>query len=307
MAATQENQETGKETQDGRNVGRIEEIQGVVIEAVFPEDLPEINSALVIEREDNPEEQEGISAGTGTHLVLEVQQHLGDDRVRAVAMDTTDGLSRGTEIVDTGGPITVPVGRVTLGRIFNLLGEAIDQGDDIEVEQRWPIHRDAPTVEDLTPTTEMFETGIKVVDLLAPYAKGGKVGLFGGAGVGKTVLIQELINNLAQEHGGLSAFCGVGERSREGNDLWLEMSESGVIEKTMLVFGQMNEPPGARMRVALSGLTMAEYFRDEGGQDVLLFIDNIFRFVQAGSEVSALLGRMPSQVGYQPTLESEMG
>ncbi len=291
-----------------RNVGRIEEIQGVVIEAVFPDELPEIYSALVIEREDNPEEAEGISAGTGNILVCEVQQHLGDDRVRAVAMDTTDGLARGTEVIDTGGPITVPVGQVTLGRIFNLLGETIDQGEELPAGgERWPIHRPAPTVEQLTPTAEMFETGIKVVDLLAPYAKGGKVGLFGGAGVGKTVLIQELINNLAQEHGGLSAFCGVGERSREGNDLWLEMTESGVIDKTMLVFGQMNEPPGARMRVALSGLTMAEYFRDEEGQDVLLFIDNIFRFVQAGSEVSALLGRMPSQVGYQPTLESEMG
>jgi F-type H+/Na+-transporting ATPase subunit beta len=291
-----------------RNVGRIEEIQGVVIEAVFPDELPEIYTALIIEREDNPEEAEGISSGTGNVLVCEVQQHLGDDRVRAVAMDTTDGLSRGTEVIDTGGPITVPVGKVTLGRIFNLLGETIDLGEPLEAGgERWPIHRAAPTVEQLTPTAEMFETGIKVVDLLAPYAKGGKVGLFGGAGVGKTVLIQELINNLAQEHGGLSAFCGVGERSREGNDLWLEMTESGVIDKTMLVFGQMNEPPGARMRVALSGLTMAEYFRDEEGQDVLLFIDNIFRFVQAGSEVSALLGRMPSQVGYQPTLESEMG
>jgi F-type H+-transporting ATPase subunit beta len=210
--------------------------------------------------------------------------------------------------VDTGGPISVPVGRITLGRIFNMLGEPIDLGDPIDPDtERWPIHRTAPTVENISPTTEMFETGIKVVDLLAPYAKGGKVGLFGGAGVGKTVIIQELINNLAQEHGGLSAFCGVGERSREGNDLWLEMKESGVIDKTMLVFGQMNEPPGARMRVALSGLTMAEYFRDQEGQDVLLFIDNIFRFVQAGSEVSALLGRMPSQVGYQPTLSSEMG
>jgi F-type H+/Na+-transporting ATPase subunit beta len=239
--------------------------------------------------------------------VCEVQQHLGDDRVRAVAMDTTDGLARGMEIEDTGGPITVPVGEMTLGRIFNVLGDLIDEGEPIEVKERWPIHRPAPTVEDLTPTTEMFETGIKVIDLLAPYAKGGKVGLFGGAGVGKTVLIQELIHNLASEHGGLSAFCGVGERSREGNDLWLEMTESGVIDKTMMVFGQMNEPPGARMRVALTGLTMAEYFRDQGGQDVLLFIDNIFRFVQAGSEVSALLGRMPSQVGYQPTLESEMG
>jgi F-type H+-transporting ATPase subunit beta len=297
-----EERETGE-----RNVGRIEEIQGVVIEAVFPDQLPEINHAVIIERESNPTEEEGVSAGIGTRLVCEVQQHLGDDRVRAVAMDTTDGLARGMEVVDTGGPITVPVGNVTLGRIFNLLGETIDEGDEIEVEERWPIHRDAPSVENLTPTQEMFETGIKVVDLLAPYAKGGKVGLFGGAGVGKTVLIQELIHNLAQEHEGLSAFCGVGERSREGNDLWLEMKESGVIDKTMLVFGQMNEPPGARMRVALSGLTMAEYFRDVEGQDVLLFIDNIFRFVQAGSEVSALLGRMPSQVGYQPTLESEMG
>jgi len=224
-----------------------------------------------------------------------------------VAMDTTDGLSRGLEVVDTGGPITVPVGEATLGRIFNLLGEPIDHGDELPPgTERRPIHQDAPDVADLTPSTEMFETGIKVIDLLAPYAKGGKVGLFGGAGVGKTVLIQELIHNLATEHGGLSAFCGVGERSREGNDLWLEMKESGVLEKTMLVFGQMNEPPGARMRVGLSGLTMAEYFRDQG-QDVLLFIDNIFRFVQAGSEVSALLGRMPSQVGYQPTLETEMG
>jgi F-type H+/Na+-transporting ATPase subunit beta len=281
-------------TETKTNVGRIEEIQGVVIEAVFPGELPEINYAITVDRGD-----EGI-------LVCEVQQHLGDDRVRAVAMDTTDGLARGMEVVDTGSPITVPVGEMTLGRIFNLLGETIDHGEPIEVKERWPIHRDAPDVTDLTPTTEMFETGIKVVDLLAPYAKGGKVGLFGGAGVGKTVIIQELIHNLAQEHGGLSAFCGVGERSREGNDLWLEMTESGVIDKTMLVFGQMNEPPGARMRVALTGLTMAEYFRDQG-QDVLLFIDNIFRFVQAGSEVSALLGRMPSQVGYQPTLETEMG
>ncbi len=277
-------------------VGRIEEIQGVVIEATFAEgELPAIYNAITIDR------------GDGETLVCEVQQHLGDDRVRAVAMDTTDGLARGTAVVDTGGPITVPVGKGTLGRIFNLLGEPIDLGGPVEYTERWPIHRPAPNVENLMPTTEMFETGIKVVDLLAPYAKGGKVGLFGGAGVGKTVLIQELINNLAQEHGGLSAFCGVGERSREGNDLWLEMKESGVIDKTMLVFGQMNEPPGARMRVALSGLTMAEYFREQGGQDVLLFIDNIFRFVQAGSEVSALLGRMPSQVGYQPTLETEMG
>jgi F-type H+-transporting ATPase subunit beta len=293
-----------------QNVGRIEAIQGVVIEAVFPDKLPEINHAITIKRPEaaRAEEDEDIAAGEEDVLVLEVQQHLGDDRVRAVAMDTTDGLSRGAEVIDTGAPISVPVGRETLGRIFNMLGDPIDLGADLSDDiERWPIHRLAPTVEQLSPTTEMFETGIKVVDLLAPYAKGGKVGLFGGAGVGKTVIIQELIHNLAQEHGGLSAFCGVGERSREGNDLWLEMKESGVIDKTMLVFGQMNEPPGARMRVALSGLTMAEYFRDQEGQDVLLFIDNIFRFVQAGSEVSALLGRMPSQVGYQPTLASEMG
>jgi len=292
------------------NVGRIEEIQGVVIEAVFPDRLPEINHAITVARpaEGREEEAPGISPGAEERvLVCEVQQHLGDDRVRAVAMDITDGLARGAEVIDTGAPITVPVGQATLGRIFNLLGEPIDLGAPIPPDtERRAIHQKAPDVEDLTPTTEMFETGIKVIDLLAPYAKGGKVGLFGGAGVGKTVLIQELIHNLASEHGGLSAFCGVGERSREGNDLWLEMKESGVLDKTMLVFGQMNEPPGARMRVALSGLTMAEYFRDQG-QDVLLFIDNIFRFVQAGSEVSALLGRMPSQVGYQPTLETEMG
>jgi F-type H+-transporting ATPase subunit beta len=309
MSATQE-EASEKTEQRSENIGRIEEIQGVVIEAVFEDKLPEINHALRIRRPEaaRAEDDTDIAAGEEEYLVCEVQQHLGDDRVRAVAMDTTDGLSRGTEVIDTGGPITVPVGDVTLGRIFNLLGDPIDLGDELpEDTERWPIHRAAPTVEALTPTTEMFETGIKVIDLLAPYAKGGKVGLFGGAGVGKTVIIQELIHNLAQEHGGLSAFCGVGERSREGNDLWLEMKESGVLDKTMLVFGQMNEPPGARMRVALSGLTMAEYFRDHEGQDVLLFIDNIFRFVQAGSEVSALLGRMPSQVGYQPTLESEMG
>jgi F-type H+-transporting ATPase subunit beta len=294
MATTETDTDTDSTTSAG--TGRIEEIQGVVIEATFPtNELPEIYNAITVDR------------GDGKILVCEVQQHLGDDRVRAVAMDSTDGLSRGMEVTDTGGPITVPVGKGTLGRIFNLLGEPIDLEGDVEYEERWPIHRPAPNVENLTPTTEMFETGIKVVDLLAPYAKGGKVGLFGGAGVGKTVIIQELIHNLAKEHGGLSAFCGVGERSREGNDLWLEMKESGVLDKTILVFGQMNEPPGARMRVALSGLTMAEYFREQGGQDVLLFIDNIFRFVQAGSEVSALLGRMPSQVGYQPTLETEMG
>ncbi len=281
------------------NTGRIEEIQGVVIEAVFPEKLPEIYNAISVTFKGQ--------GGEDQTLVCEVQQHLGDNRVRAVAMDTTDGLARGMEVVDAGGPITVPVGEATLGRIFNVIGDLIDEGEELPELERWPIHRPAPNAENLMPTTEMFETGIKVIDLLAPYAKGGKVGLFGGAGVGKTVLIQELIHNLAKEHGGLSAFCGVGERSREGNDLWLEMTESGVIDKTMMVFGQMNEPPGARMRVALTGLTMAEYFREKGGQDVLLFIDNIFRFVQAGSEVSALLGRMPSQVGYQPTLESEMG
>src|SRR3954464_15704559 len=307
MEASTTERPAGAET-GTKNVGRIEEIQGVVIEAVFPDQLPHIYNAIRVRLPEAAQAEEGVSAEAGAQwLVCEVQQHLGDDRVRAVAMDTTDGLARGLEIEDTGGPIAVPVGEKTLGRIFNVLGDVIDQKEEVETEERWPIHRPAPTVENLTPTTEMFETGIKVVDLLAPYAKGGKVGLFGGAGVGKTVLIQELINNLAQEHGGLSAFCGVGERSREGNDLWLEMKESGVIDKTMLVFGQMNEPPGARMRVALSGLTMAEYFRDEGGQDVLLFIDNIFRFVQAGQEVSALLGRMPSQVGYQPTLETEMG
>src|SRR5690349_11894317 len=308
MATTAETQQGERERTE--NVGRVEEVQGVVIEAVFPDKLPELYHAIKIRRPEAARAEEDVdtAAAVDEWLICEVQQHLGDDRVRAVAMDTTDGLARGTEVIDTGAPITVPVGRETLGRIFNLLGEPIDLGeplgDDVE---RWPIHREAPTIEALTPTTEMFETGIKVIDLLAPYAKGGKVGLFGGAGVGKTVIIQELIHNLAQEHGGLSAFCGVGERSREGNDLWLEMKESGVLDKTMLVFGQMNEPPGARMRVALSGLTMAEYFRDKEEQDVLLFIDNIFRFVQAGSEVSALLGRMPSQVGYQPTLESEMG
>jgi F-type H+-transporting ATPase subunit beta len=306
MEASTTERPTGAET-GAKNVGRIEEIQGVVIEAVFPDKLPHIYNAIRVKLPEAAQAEEGVSAEAGAEwLVCEVQQHLGDDRVRAVAMDTTDGLARGLEIEDTGGPISVPVGEKTLGRIFNVLGDVIDQGEELEKGELWAIHRPAPTVENLTPTTEMFETGIKVIDLLAPYAKGGKVGLFGGAGVGKTVLIQELIHNLASEHGGLSAFCGVGERSREGNDLWLEMTESGVIDKTMMVFGQMNEPPGARMRVALTGLTMAEYFRDQG-QDVLLFIDNIFRFVQAGSEVSALLGRMPSQVGYQPTLESEMG
>jgi F-type H+/Na+-transporting ATPase subunit beta len=287
--------ENGTTGAEGASRGTIVEIKGVVLDVHFPHGLPLIYNAIEIPRED------------GATLVAEVQQHLGDDRVRAVAFDTTDGLARGAEVIDTGAPISVPVGEVTLGRIFNVLGEVIDEAGEIEVKERWPIHREAPGLEQLDPTEEIFETGIKVVDLLAPYVKGGKVGLFGGAGVGKTVLIQELIHNIAQEHGGLSVFAGVGERTREGNDLWLEMTESGVISKTALVYGQMNEPPGARLRVGLSGLTMAEYFRDEGGQDVLLFIDNIFRFVQAGSEVSALLGRMPSAVGYQPTLQTEMG
>ncbi len=280
---------------NGKNTGTILEIKGVVLDVRFTDDLPGIYNALEITRPD------------GTTLVAEVQQLLGDDKVRAVALDTTDGLSRGTDVIDTGAPISVPVGEPTLGRIFNVLGEAIDEGGPVDATEKWPIHRDPPAFDQLSPTSEIFETGIKVIDLLAPYVKGGKVGLFGGAGVGKTVLIQELIHNIAQEHGGLSVFAGVGERTREGNDLWLEMKESGVISKTALVYGQMNEPPGARLRVALSGLTMAEYFRDVGGQDVLLFVDNIFRFVQAGSEVSALLGRMPSAVGYQPTLQTEMG
>jgi F-type H+-transporting ATPase subunit beta len=280
--------------------GSVEEIQGVVIDVHFPDGLPAIFNALEVDVPAS-EGREGFT------LTLEVQQHLGDDRVRTIAMDATDGLPRGTAVRDTGGPIAVPVGEGTLGRIFNVLGEPIDEKPAPEGLQRKPIHQLAPSVEELSPTREMFETGIKVIDLLAPYAKGGKIGLFGGAGVGKTVLIQELINNLAQEHGGLSAFCGVGERTREGNDLFHEMTDAGVIDKTMMVFGQMNEPPGARLRVALTGLTMAEHFRDVENRDVLLFIDNIFRFVQAGSEVSALMGRMPSQVGYQPTLETEMG
>jgi F-type H+/Na+-transporting ATPase subunit beta len=280
--------------QSNGNVGTIVEIKGVVLDAVFPDQLPQIYTALRISVD-------------GRELIAEVQQHLGDDRVRAVAMDSTDGLARGLEVEDTGGPITVPVGEPTLGRLWNVIGEPIDKGEDAPTDvERWPIHRDPPSFRELSPTIEIFETGIKVVDLIAPYVKGGKVGLFGGAGVGKTVLIQELIHNVAREHGGVSVFSGVGERTREGNDLWLEMTESGVIDKVALVYGQMNEPPGARLRVGLSGLTMAEYFRDQG-QDTLLFIDNIFRFVQAGSEVSALLGRMPSAVGYQPTLATEMG
>jgi F-type H+-transporting ATPase subunit beta len=281
-----------------QSVGKLIEIKGVVIDAVFTGALPAIYRALRI---DVPA-RDGQEART---LIAEVQQHLGDDRVRAVAMDSTDGLARGLDVVDTGSPISVPVGEQTLGRIWNVLGEPVDNREAASGE-RWPIHRDPPGFRDLSPTTEIFETGLKVVDLLAPFVRGGKVGLFGGAGLGKTVLIQELIHNVAREHGGVSVFTGVGERTREGNDLWLEMQESEVLDKVALVYGQMNEPPGARLRVGLSGLTMAEYFRDEG-QDVLLFIDNIFRFVQAGSEVSALLGRMPSAVGYQPTLATEMG
>jgi F-type H+-transporting ATPase subunit beta len=283
-----------------QNVGKLLEIKGVVVDALFTERLPEINTALEI---DIPA-TDGQAART---LVAEVQQHLGDDRVRAVAMDSTDGLPRGIDVVDSGAPITVPVGPATLGRLWNVVGEAIDKQDAPSADvERWPIHRDPPLFKDLSAKMEIFETGLKVIDLIAPFVRGGKVGLFGGAGLGKTVLIQELIHNVAQQHGGVSVFCGVGERTREGNDLWLEMTESGVIDKVALVYGQMNEPPGARLRVGLSGLTMAEFFRDEG-QDVLVFIDNIFRFVQAGSEVSALLGRMPSAVGYQPTLATEMG
>ena len=278
-----------------RSMGTVITVIGAVLDIRFPSgELPKLLNAIEIETGDSK-------------IVAEVEQHIGDDVVRCVAMSSTDGLVRGAQAYDTGSPIKVPVGDKTLGRIFNLLGEAIDNEPQPEIEERWPIHRPAPSFEDQESTTEILETGIKVVDLIAPYAKGGKIGLFGGAGVGKTVLIMELINNIAKEHGGISVFSGVGERTREGNDLYNEMKESGVINKTALVYGQMNEPPGARMRVALSGLTMAEYFRDQMGQDVLLFIYNIFRFTQAGSEVSALLGRMPSAVGYQPTLATEMG
>jgi F-type H+-transporting ATPase subunit beta len=285
--------------QSANQPGRIIEIKGVVIDAVFPEGLPEIYHALRIEIPG----EDGQESRT---LIAEVQQHLGDDRVRAVAMDSTDGLARGLEVQDTGGPISVPVGDVTLGRIWNVIGEPVDEKEAPKDAERWSIHRDPPLFTDLSPKIEVFETGMKVIDLLAPFIRGGKVGLFGGAGLGKTVLIQELIHNVARQHGGVSVFAGVGERTREGNDLLIEMTESEVLDKVALVYGQMNEPPGARLRVGLSGLTMAEYFRDEG-QDVLLFIDNIFRFTQAGSEVSALLGRMPSAVGYQPTLATEMG
>ncbi len=278
------------------NVGKITQIIGAVLDIKFADGrLPEINDAVNVPLKD------------GGLLVVEVAQHLGDDTVRCIAMGPTDGLVRGMDAVATGAPISVPVGENTLGRMFNVLGNPIDEVEAPKTEEKWPIHRPAPAFEEQATSQEMLETGIKVVDLLCPYQKGGKIGLFGGAGVGKTVLIQELIHNIATEHGGYSVFTGVGERTREGNDLYYEMKESGVIDKTTMVFGQMNEPPGARMRVALTGLTMAEYFRDKGGKDVLLFIDNIFRFTQAGSEVSALLGRMPSAVGYQPTLQTEMG
>ncbi|HBF4291878.1 TPA: F0F1 ATP synthase subunit beta [Clostridioides difficile] len=278
------------------NVGKVVQIVGAVLDVKFDSEqsLPNLLNALVIKLGDE-------------EIVAEVAQHIGDDTVRCIAMSATDGLVRGMEVVDTGGPISVPVGDETLGRIFNVLGKPVDGKPAPKSAPKLPIHRPAPAYDELETTAEILETGIKVVDLLAPYLKGGKIGLFGGAGVGKTVLIQELINNIAKQHGGISVFSGVGERTREGNDLYGEMSESGVINKTALVFGQMNEPPGARMRVALTGLTMAEHFRDEQGQDVLLFVDNIFRFTQAGSEVSALLGRMPSAVGYQPTLATEMG
>ena len=279
-----------------QNTGKITQVIGAVLDIRFDQGvLPEINDAVEIRRKD------------GSKLVAETAQHLGDDIIRCIAMGPTDGLVRGMEAIATGGPITVPVGEVTLGRIFNVLGEPIDKKPVPEGVKRNPIHRKAPTFAEQATETEILETGIKVVDLLCPYQKGGKIGLFGGAGVGKTVLIQELIRNVATEHGGYSVFTGVGERTREGNDLYTEMSESGVIDKTAMVFGQMNEPPGARMRVGLTGMTIAENFRDEGGKDVLLFIDNIFRFTQAGSEVSALLGRVPSAVGYQPTLQTEMG
>ena len=278
------------------NKGKISQIIGPVLDIEFEEGkLPAIYNAIKIVRED------------GSELIAEVQQHLGENIVRSVAMDSTDGLVRGMEAIDLGEPITVPVGPETLGRMMNIIGEPIDELGAIKTAKRYPIHRPAPTIEELSTSDEILETGIKVIDLLEPYTKGGKTGLFGGAGVGKTVLIMELIRNIATEHGGYSVFSGVGERTREGNDLWLEMKGSGVIDKTTLVFGQMNEPPGARQRVGLTGLTAAEYFRDEEGKDVLLFIDNIFRFTQAGSEVSALLGRMPSAVGYQPTLATEMG
>ncbi|GAB4516961.1 MAG: F0F1 ATP synthase subunit beta [Anaerolineae bacterium] len=283
------------------SIGKIVQIMGAVVDVEFPPgEQPEIYHALTVERSD------GSSDGNQPPLVLEVQRHMGNDWVRCVAMDTTDGLRRGMKVVDTGAPISVPVGHGTLGRIFDVLGHPIDLGGPVQADEYYPIHRPAPAFEEQVTQAELFETGLKVIDLIAPFTRGGKTGIFGGAGVGKTVIIQELIRNMAVEHGGVSVFAGVGERTREGTQLWMEMQESGVIDKTVMVFGQMNEPPGVRLRVGLTGLTMAEYFRDQG-MDVLLFIDNIFRFVMSGSEVSALLGRMPSAVGYQPTLANEMG
>jgi F-type H+/Na+-transporting ATPase subunit beta len=301
MAVTEERVGEEKRERDGRKTseGRILTITGPVIEVEFPPDsLPEIDFALKVDRT--------IEGVTDT-ITAEVSQHIGDSGVKAICMKATDGLVRGAKVINTGAPITVPVGEGTLGHVYNVLGEPVDGSEVAEDAERWAIHRPPPKFEDLEPKTEMFETGIKVIDLLEPYVQGGKIGMFGGAGVGKTVIIQEMIHRVAEEHGGVSVFAGVGERTREGNDLWLEMTESGVLEKAALIFGQMDEPPGVRLRVALSALTVAEYFRDEAHQDVLLFIDNIFRFVQAGSEVSTLLGRMPSAVGYQPTLSEEMG
>ncbi|MEO8578522.1 MAG: F0F1 ATP synthase subunit beta, partial [Gemmatimonadales bacterium] len=283
------------------NIGKVVQVIGPVLDVEFEsEHLPELYNAITIDSKSD--------GGADIRVTSEVQQHIGRNQVRAVAMSATDGVVRGMEAIDTGGPITVPVGAAALGRILNVLGEPVDNGAPIGPDvERWPIHRKAPDFANLEPKTEVFETGIKVIDLVAPFVKGGKIGLFGGAGVGKTVIIQELINNVAKGHGGKSVFCGVGERTREGNDLYLEFKEAGILDKVALIYGQMNEPPGARLRVGLSGLTVAEYFRDVENQDVLVFIDNIFRFTQAGSEVSALLGRMPSAVGYQPTLATEMG
>ncbi|MGB4429730.1 MAG: F0F1 ATP synthase subunit beta, partial [Thermacetogeniaceae bacterium] len=292
---------------EARNYGTVVQVIGPVVDIEFPPgQLPDLFDAIVIDSEDQDDEIKA-TVTQKVNVTLEAMQHLGNNTARCVAMSSTDGIRRGMRALDTKSPIKMPVGRGTLGRIFNVLGEPIDGKGAVDAEDYYPIHRPAPPVVDQRPAREILETGIKVIDLLAPFAKGGKIGLFGGAGVGKTVIIQELIRNIAYEHGGFSVFCGVGERTREGNDLYLEMTESGVIEKCAMVFGQMNEPPGARLRVGLSGLTIAEYFRDMEGQDVLIFIDNIFRFTQAGSEVSALLGRMPSAVGYQPTLATDMG
>src|SRR6478752_3493883 len=300
MATAIATEKVGRTAKTEQNIGKVVQVIGPVLDVEFePEHLPEIYNALEID---------SASGTFPVHLTAEVQQHIGQNQVRAVAMSTTDGVTRGMEVRDTGGPITAPVGEAPLGRILNVLGEPVDGGPPLPADtERWPIHRETPKFTDLQPKTEIFETGIKVIDLIAPFVKGGKIGLFGGAGVGKTVVIQELINNVAKGHGGRSVFCGVGERTREGNDLYLEFKEAGILNQVALIYGQMNEPPGARLRVGLAGLTVAEYFRDQENADVLVFIDNIFRFTQAGSEVSALLGRMPSAVGYQPTLATEMG